>query len=470
MTKTLLTNANPGNLAVICESGERISYLQLNQDIEKFSEFFERRGLIFIVGGNHYSVLQCYLTAFESGLVPLLLDPSITLEQLEKLVSIYNPHWIFLPKILSYEVTYSTVWSDRDYSLHACSGQDWSSLHPELSLLSSTSGSTGSPKLVKLSRTNVLSNAKAISQYLKLSRDDRALAHLPLNYSFGLSVIHSHLYAGASVFLTDQSMMSRSFWENARNNQVTSISGVPYHFDMILRLGLSKIDIPTLKDMMQAGGKMQPEKISKFNSICQEQNIRFWLMYGQTEASPRIAYLQPRAVEAKPGSIGKSIPGGELSLKNELGEKIDGENVKGQLVFRGPNVFMGYANQAEDLSIGDINNGILYTGDLAYKDEDGDYYICGRLSRFIKVFGKRISLDDIEDFLSQQNLEGVATGQDDKIILALLEPSNAELKKILADRLGLHISAIKVIQIEEVPYKDSGKVDYQCLKTLLKLN
>ena len=431
MKRTLLATANPRNLAVLCDSGERVSYLQLNQDIENFSKFFGCRGLIFIVGGNHYPVLKCYLTAFESGLVPLLLETNISEEQLENLVSIYNPNWIFLPKTFSCEKKYPTLWSDRDYSLYACSTQDWSILHPELALLSSTSGSTGSPKLVKLSRENVLSNAKAISQYLSLSRDDRALAHLPINYSFGLSVIHSHLYAGASIFLTDQSMMSRSFWENARINQVTSISGVPYHFDMMLRLGLSKIDIPTLKDLMQAGGKMQLEKILKLNSNCQEHNIRFWLMYGQTEASPRIAFLQPRAVGAKPGSVGKSIPGGELSLQNESGEKIDGENVRGQLVYHGPNVFMGYANQADDLSIGDINNGILYTGDLAYKDEDGDYYICGRLSRFIKVFGKRISLDDIEDFLSQQNLEGVATGQDDKLILALLQPSNTKLKKQL---------------------------------------
>ena len=135
------------------------------------------------------------------------------------MVSIYNPNWVFLPKTFGYEKKYSTLWSDRDYSLYACSGQDWASLHPELCLLSSTSGSTGSPKLVKLSHTNVLSNAKAISQYLELSQGDRALAHLPINYSFGLSVIHSHLYAGASIFLTDQSMMSRSFWENARDNQ-----------------------------------------------------------------------------------------------------------------------------------------------------------------------------------------------------------------------------------------------------------
>ena len=193
-------------------------------------------------------------------------------------------------------------------------------------------------------------------------------------------------------------------------------------------------------------------------------------MYGQTEASPRIAYLQPQAVHKKPGSIGKAIPGGTLSLENELGEKINNKNVKGQLVYRGPNVFMGYANQAADLSIGDLNNGVLYTGDLAYKDQDSDFYICGRLSRFIKVFGKRVSLDDVEVFLSEYNLEGAATGQDDKLCVALIELPNFNLKKTLADRLGLHISAITVIQIENIPLKDSGKVDYQCLKTLLKLN
>ena len=470
MTGSLLASADPSKTAIIFDSGAKISYGQLKQDLNKFSKFFEHRGLIFILGGNHYSVIQFYLTAFENQLVPLLLEKNIPLAHLEKLAAIYKPNWMLLPKTMAYGKKYVTLWSDENYSLYACPDRNWLSLNPDLSLLLSTSGSTGSPKLVKLSSSNVISNAKAISHYLSISQNDCALAHLPLTYSFGLSVINSHFFAGASIFLTDQSMMDRSFWENARNNEITSISGVPYHFDMILRLGLSKINIPTLKSLMQAGGRMEPEKVLKLNSICQEKNIKFWLMYGQTEASPRIAYLQPESVHKKPGSIGKAIPGGALSLENELGEQIDNENVKGQLVYRGPNVFMGYANQAKDLSIGDLSNGVLYTGDLAYKDQDNDFYICGRLSRFIKVFGKRVALDDVEVFLSEYNLEGAATGQDDKLCVALIEFPKFNLKKILADRLGLHISAITVIQIENIPLKDSGKVDYQCLKTLLKLD
>ncbi|MBX5441065.1 MAG: AMP-binding protein [Solirubrobacteraceae bacterium] len=313
-------------------------------------------------------------------------------------------------------------------------------LHPDLRLLLSTSGSTGSPKLVRLTGRNLLANAAAIAEYLGLGPGERAIASLPLPYSYGLSVLHSHLYAGASVAFTPHSIIRREFWDDVRRHEATSFAGVPYAYAMLERIGMRDMDLPSLRTMTQAGGRLDPEVALRY-----ARRVRFFVMYGQTEATARISYVPPQRLPEKPGSIGIPVPGGRLT--------VDG----GELVYEGPNVMLGYARTRADLARGDEQGGVLRTGDLGHADDDGFFYVTGRAKRIAKVYGQRINLDEVEAAVDGP---AAAVGGDDRIDVYAEREADA---RALAARFRLPPRAIRVHAVERLPVKPSGKVDYALL-------
>jgi acyl-CoA synthetase (AMP-forming)/AMP-acid ligase II len=315
-------------------------------------------------------------------------------------------------------------------------------LHPDLRVLLSTSGSTGSPKLVRLTERNVQANAASIAEYLQLDPGERAIQSLPLSYSYGLSVLNSHLHAGASVAFTPHSVIRPEFWADFRRHEATSFAGVPYAYAMLERIGMRDMDLPTLQTMTQAGGRLDPEVAKRFAG-----HRRFFVMYGQTEATARIAYVPPERLADKPGSIGIAIPGGELSVED------------GELVYRGPNVMMGYASERADLARGDELGGVLHTGDLGYVDDDGFFFVTGRAKRIAKVFGQRINLDEIEAAIDGP--AGAVAG-DDRIDVFAERGADA---RALAARFRLPPRSLRVHEIERLPLKSSGKIDYTALSS-----
>ncbi|RYI97112.1 MAG: AMP-dependent synthetase, partial [Actinomycetales bacterium] len=212
-------------------------------------------------------------------------------------------------------------------------------LHPDLRLLLSTSGSTGSPKLVRLSRENLTSNAHAIADYLDLHGDDRAITSLPLHYCYGLSVLHSHLVRGAGVVLTDLSVVDECFWDLCRRARVTTLSGVPYTFELLHRSGFAEREPGSLRRVTQAGGRLRPEAVREYADTCATRGIDFFVMYGQTEATARMAYLPPALAAAHPDAAGIAIPGGHLRIDSVPDQPAD----VGEVVYSGPNVMLGYA-------------------------------------------------------------------------------------------------------------------------------
>ncbi len=214
-------------------------------------------------------------------------------------------------------------------------------LHPDLALLLSTSGSTGSPKLVRLSRCNLVANATAIADYLDIRQTDRAATTLPMSYCYGLSVIHSHLLRGAGLILTDRSVVDEEFWALFRRHRGTSFAGVPYTFEMLERIGFDGIDLPDLRYVTQAGGRLSPERVRSFAALGERKGWQLFVMYGATEATARMAYLPPELAQSRPASIGRPIPGGSFTL-----EPLDGwsDPDVGELVYHGANVMMGYAH------------------------------------------------------------------------------------------------------------------------------
>ena len=362
-----------------------------------------------------------YLTAVRAGHAVILLeadaDPTA-------IVQTYDPRYVITGEQV--EVREDAAPAD---------------LHPDLRVLLSTSGSTGSPKLVRLTEANVAANAASIAQYLELGPGERAIQSLPLSYSYGLSVLNSHVHAGASVAFTPHSIIRPEFWADVRRHEATSFAGVPYAYAMLERIGMRDMDLPSLRTLTQAGGHLDPEVVARFAA-----QRRFFVMYGQTEATARIAYVPPERLGDKPGSIGIAIPGGELSIED------------GELVYRGPNVMMGYATSRADLARGDDLGGVLRTGDLGYVDDDGFFFVTGRAKRIAKVFGQRINLDEIE--AAVDGPAGAIAGED-RIDVFTERGADA---RALATRFRLPPRALRVHEIERLPVMASGKVDYAALR------
>ena len=268
-------------------------------------------------------------------------------------------------------------------------------------LLMSTSGTTGSPKFVRQSYLNVNSNTKKIINYLNIKTKDITITSLPISYVYGLSVINTHLQVGATIVLTNYSMVEKKFWELIKNYNVNNFSGVPYNYSIIEKI--SKKGLPnSLKYTTQAGGKMNQVLLKKIIDIYKKNKIKLIQMYGAAEATSRMSYLKWKFVEKKIGSIGKPIPGGSFHLINNRGKKI---SKKGELVYQGKNVSMGYAEKLKDLSLPDSNKGTLNTGDIAYVDSDGFYYIEGRKNRYVKIYGIRVNLSELETILSRIGID-----------------------------------------------------------------
>lgn len=336
-------------------------------------------------------------------------------------------------------------------------------LHLDLAVLLSTSGSTGSPKLIRLSATNIASNAMSIASYLAIVQGDRAITSLPLHYSYGLSVLNSHLAVGAAIILTDASVADASFWALFEREGATHMAGVPYSYELLERTGFRNRTLPSLRTLTQAGGRLPQALVETYAEWAAERNVRFYVIYGQTEATARIAWLPPELAATHSDCIGIPIPGGTLTLENEDGR--DAGDGPGQMVYRGPNVMMGYATGPEDLARGPELSA-LHTGDLAIRTPSGLFRIVGRMNRFSKLFGLRISHDEVERQLQADGLDALATGDDGALVVLVAGAVPADLGADLAARYGLPASAVQVETVDALPRLPSGKPDYAAARQL----
>ena len=434
-------------IALQDDKGNFLSFTQLAKKADSLSKIIGCKKKFFFVSCNrNIDTVVGYVAGLRGGHAVLMLDSRLDASLLDKLIERYKP---------------DGIWADGDegYEYKRLS-ENHSKIHPDLSLLLPTSGSTGSPKLVKLTTKNLHSNAESIAEYLRLDSSEIPITTLPLHYSFGLSVINSHLLVGAKILLTSSSVVSKEFWTFFKDFQATSFSGVPYTYEMLHRLRIERMDLPSLRYMTQAGGKLAPKFIKHFASITKDQGIQFYTMYGQTEATARISWLPADKVLDKVGSIGVEIPGGKITLEDISGNLIDSPETDGELVYQGDNVMMGYAESSEDLIINDQLNGVLRTGDIAKFDEDGFYYITGRLKRFIKIFGNRVNLEDIDLELSMQGFNSKCAGEENLLIVATLDSNSDQIQQYIVDKYHFHQSIVRVFQIDKFPLNSSGKVQY----------
>jgi len=425
--------------------------------------------LFFCYCRNNLASVQNYLASTAGGHAVFLADPATNPTLQTRLIQYYRPAWVLAsestPGASLPEGDYKPVIEGPTHYWWRRRPADSPHIHSALSLLLSTSGSTGSVKLVRLSIENVVNNARSISLALHLHEAERAITSLPIHYSYGLSVLNSHLLAGAEITLTDERILSSKFWDAFRARECTSLAGVPYSYQILRRLGLDHLKIPSLRHLTQAGGKLAKEEVAFFAEWAAGHNVSFWVMYGQTEATARISILPSADIKNKLGSVGLPVPGGRWWVAEDNKELPP--RAVGELMYAGPNVMLGYAARPEDLARDDEQKGVLATGDLAYLDEDGFGFITGRSKRITKVMGFRVNLDEVEQLVRAECPGSAVVGCEDRIVIFsehAAETISGDLRRKLSETLKLHFTAFVFRHVAQLPLNTNGKIDYPRLQ------
>jgi acyl-coenzyme A synthetase/AMP-(fatty) acid ligase len=461
---------HPDARLVVAATGRTMAGRTLWSEVDRLADRFDALppGVLLAAMPVTLDAILRYLGALRAGRAIALVDPS---RSPDALVSGFQPAAVLgVDPLVAPPASYATA--DLGGPAWVRRGTDGIAPHPDLAVLLATSGSTGSPRFVRLSRSAVTANADAIATVLGIGSDDVAPTSLPLHYSYGMSVLNSHLSRGATVVVDDSGLLGRSFWQAVDTYRITSLAGVPHHYRMLRRLRFDPAAHPTLRTLTQAGGALPVDLVESFHEAMSAVGGRLFVMYGQTEAAPRMATLPPHLLPAKLGSVGRALPGGRFTVRRQDGTETDEPDVTGEIVYTGPNVQLGYASTAADLADGDTCHGVLRTGDLGHLDADGCLYLTGRLARFGKVFGHRVSLDDLERLVRAAGLGAAGVGAvpaGDRVAL-YVEGADARVTaataKALADRLRMHVSGFDVRGIESLPLLASGKIDYRALEAL----
>lgn len=470
-----------------------LSYPALDEKIELFAKNISgARQLVALVADNSLSFVIAYLALLRYQHVILLIeDPlkqnvevesaeiksvevkNVTLKSSQPATEAINPELSQLSQknqqlLSQYPINYLIV-NDKCVPVNNFA----IALHPNLALLLSTSGSTGSSKLVKLSYNNLIANTRDIGNYLPITSDDTVVTTLPLHYSFGLSILQSHLAVGASIVLTNATPLEKSLWQIYKTYQPQSFYGVPFSFDLLNRLQFKRLPLDSVKYFAQAGGKINLDTCQVLSQWCSDHQQQLYLMYGQTEATARIAYLSPNKLPEKSGYIGQAIPNGQLCLRDDNDKKITQVGLCGELCYKGDNVFIGYASSIACLSRAEHIEW-LKTGDIATLDSEGDYQIIGRTKRIIKVLGKRISLDDIEAYLisalskktssdltKQQAINIAVSGQDEQLHIYFDQVgAEPQILLLIEDFTKINSRYITLHYLSELPRLSNGKIAY----------
>ncbi len=448
----------PADPALCAPDGSVIDYGTLRERVDHVAaELPEGRLLVHVRLTPTIADIVAYLAVLEAGHVALLMPPGRAGRTVERV-------W---PADLSVDAGEITM---HDRGQRGAPGR---LLHPDLALLLSTSGSTGSPKLVRLSHSNVTSNASAIASALRITASDRGVTSLPLHYCFGLSVLHSHLNVGASVALTSDSVLDDGFWEMV-DDGVTNVAVVPHMVELMEGSGVLERPHRSLRLIAQAGGRMAPERVERTARLGHDRGWGLALMYGQSEATARIAVQSPELTAASPDTVGHLVPGTSIRLDRGVAE-ADATTGSGEIIVSGPGVMLGYAEHPDDLALGRMVTE-LRTGDMGVLDDNGVLRIVGRRAGFVKVLGLRIDLSRVEAALEHEGLIACVIGDDTGLRVAV-EPledescgeTGARARRIAARACGLGVGHVRsaVLPLARLA---NGKVDRAGCDVLVRVS
>lgn len=442
-------------IAAIDDSGRSVTYGDICDFSLEFAKHLPKRSLIFLLAENRIGSLLGYTAALSNRIVPLIISAATEGGLYNHLYELYQPEYLWMPE--SKTEGRKVIFSAWEYCL-VKTGNHPTPMYEELSLLLPTSGSTGSPKLVRHSYRNIEANADNVRRLFKLDGTEKAMAILPMHYTMGLSVIASHLLAGAALLLSGRSLLDKGFWATLK--EATSFTGVPYSYEILTKMRFTRMDLPNLKVITQGGGKLTEKMWNTLAEYAKDKGKQFIATYGQSECTARMAYLPADMALNKVCSIGIAEPGGQLSIVDDEGNETFAGEAQGEMIYRGENVTMGYATCCEDLLKGDENHGIMHTGDLARRDADGCYYIIGRLKRFLKIFGLRIGLDEVERMIKEEyKTDCYCKGNDEKLLVLVVDPELQDiLPAFIEEKTHLFHQKIEIQVVNEILRNEAGKV------------
>lgn len=448
------------------EANRRLCYMDATSSreftfrecVDAFAELqFEDKSLAFVYQDGTVASVSAILGMVNAGNTVALFSNTASANVKEKLETIYSPRAIF-------DLSRQSISGFARHPLDVAgfvhvrknSGKV-PKIHEKLDVLLSTSGSTGSPKLVKLSIDNLQSNANSIGEYLPISNSDVAPLNLPLDYSYGLSILTSNSLYGGKLVCSVKNIADPAFWDEFRHFGMTTIAGTPDLYYMLREIGFLKWSLPSLRYLTQAGGALDAGIVREFGEYAQRHGKQFFVMYGQTEATARMAYLPPDMLSSHAGSIGFAIPGGRFRIDADTGE----------LVYQGANIFGGYLTDPEGLSEYESPEE-LFTGDRACVDEQGVFRITGRLKRFVKLMGVRVNLDELEQVLNGSRLSSrfACTRGTGEVLNVFQEGDTYSADEILRELnavVRIPPQAIAVRSLDRLPVNSNGKIEYSKL-------
>ncbi len=439
--------------AFITDKNKKISYKEIYKKSKEIASKINQKSVTIIIAKNHYECFIGYIALIMFGRTSILLDENFSLKFLQNLIKKYRVNYIFASNEHQSKIKDTDIIHQGDeYSISKTNFDLHKKINEKNLLLLTTSGSTQNPKLVRLSKENLFNNTKNIIKYLNINKNHTTITTMPFAYSYGLSIFNTHFHAGAKIIINNNTIFDKKFWEMIKKNKVNSFGGVPQFYENLKRLDLKNLNLESIKYLSQAGGKMDDETLKYYGNFCKQKKIKFFVMYGQTEASPRMSYLEWKKFYLKLGSIGKPLDGCKFQIFREDRKIIKKSYVKGEIVFFGKNVSLGYSKNYKDLYKGDINKGILYTGDIGYKDNENYYFLSARKNRISKIFGLRINLDDIENFLKKFKINSKCLIGNKK--LRILIKNNYSKKKIklkVSNFTRINENYIQIIKVKKYP-------------------
>lgn len=454
------TSEIANRVAIVDDGGNQFTYGELEDLSLRYKAVIPERNLVVILCDYSIETVSFYYCQMMNHVVPILVDKKLRTDLISRIIEKYEPQFIWCFQNISDKISpfvKKVIIQSENYLLIQTSFRNIEK-NPDLALLLTTSGSTGSSKMVRLSYDNLRCHANAAINTLDFSSEDRGITTLPMFHCYGLSVLHMHWMIGASIYLTEYSVLNTRFWDFFEKAQITNFAGVPYLYDMLKQIGFLDNNYKSLRFLTQAGAKFSDEQQKEFGRKLQEKGIKLYLCYGQTETTSWISRLSCEKILQKIGSVGNPVPGAFVTVENP------NDKGKGEIVCRGQSICLGYANDKQDLIRSDDNLGCLYTGDIGYIDEDGDIFIRGRKARFVKLLGERVSLDELEILLSKhfETVQFICTGEDDELRIYYLAEDCPEEKilEFCSRELSIPRRLVKCYFINEIPYTKSGKIRY----------
>jgi long-chain acyl-CoA synthetase len=449
-------------VALISERGQKYYYKDLDKISLSCLNKIEPESVCLMICDISEMTIIYYIGLIRKRITTILLDENLGQPKIEKVISLYSPNYIICPSAVNViSKHFEIIETLEHFVIHQNNSEGYSKSFQNTALCLTTSGSTGSVKFVRLSLGNIESNTESIIKAIGINQNQITITTLPISYSYGLSVVNTSLEVGGTLIVNSSPVTSREFWQRVTEYSVNVLSGVPYTYEQLSRISSEFLERTKIRKFTQAGGKLNKSVREHFKMIVKKTNSSFYVMYGQTEATARMAVLPPEDFNDFENAIGFAIPGGVLTVRDETGSKIEIPGVIGEICFEGPNIFQGYATNRADLIENQPEVQILKTGDLGYFDREGRFFITGRLKRITKLLGKRIDLEEVEHFLLEQGIETICVEHQDRLfVVSTLAEIPIEIQARLLEYLRISPLLVIFESIPDIPRLISGKVDY----------